>query len=158
MKFVQNSLSKIAAGFVIGAVAVILCYKLIGLWNHNEESEEARYVCTHINMMSIGLALYDYDETNTAPGPITLETLVRAQKLPEWSERYICPGQLGIIPSRIPWEEPSKANPLSPPKIAALYSQCPYYIETFSNEFRIRCQYHSNELKDSFPRKIKIGQ
>gem|GEM_PF-5672726 len=105
------------------------------------------FVCTHGNMAEILSALSSFTNTNKMRGPVTLEMLVHAKRLPEWSPIYVCPTILRPGIEDTFWTNVDKAprfNPWSPSPIAAHYSESPYYIETVSNGFRIHCRNHTN--------------
>jgi hypothetical protein len=105
------------------------------------------FVCHFVNISIIGDAAQGYLATNGAVGPITLETLVHAKRLPEWSEIYICPKQYGITAPRTNHSELYGPRLFAPSLVAAHYSNGSYFVETVSNSLWIGCRFHTNEVR-----------
>lgn len=143
----MRTLPVLICGIVIGLAVAFAIVKL-GEWKNQLGVQQADwFVCTHVNMDIISDALQTYVRTNNSDNPVSLETLVKAKLLPEWSEIYICPSQFGIKPLRSYYNVNAiEANMFTTPSLAARYSNCPYYIETLRNEYRVRCKYYTNEL------------
>ncbi len=149
MKAFQPSTFRIAV-WVTCALAVAAGIAFFINWNdHVRRQKQAWFVCTRVNMDIIASAVSSYLRTNTPAAlstAITIETLVKVHKLPEWSEIYICPAWIGIrLPSR-EHEDAFRSNLFSPSLLAARYSNCAYYLEAVSGKYRVRCRYHTNVL------------
>ena len=152
-----RTFSLLVCGIVIGFALAFVIVKLDQWNNRFGMQKEDWLVCTRVNMDIISDALQAYVRTNNSSNPVSLETLVQAKLLPEWSEIYICPGQLEIEPLRSNYDVNAiESNIFTPSPLAARYSNGSYYIETLSNEYRVRCKYYTNELnytvsKPQFP-------
>ena len=145
----KKKLFALFAAFSVGAAAMLLVVAASTFLHKQAKAQEDWFFCTRGNMPTILVALREFTETNKAGGPVTLETLVQAKRLPEWSAIYVCPTILepGVADSFWPNEDKTpQFNPFLPSPIAAHYSRSSYYIESISNNFRIRCRYHTNNI------------
>jgi hypothetical protein len=152
-----RSFALIALGVVIGALVTWLFFKAAKYEKEAAIKDDGRFVSTTVNMGIISDAVSAYVNTNRAHGPISLETLVRAKLLPEWSEIYICPEQFGMEPLRTNYDDSFQANIFAPSPLAARYSNGSYYIETLSNAYRVRCLYYTDVLDCTVPISAKTG-
>jgi hypothetical protein len=139
-------------GALVGIIVTWLAFYAREQYDLSFEDKNYWAVCRLVNMSIIAEAVTSYVQTNSAPGPITLEALVNAKVLPEWSEIYICPAQFGFVPHRTNYDVSYRSKLFEPSQIAANYSNGSYYIETLPDEYRVRCRYHTNELYVEIPR------
>lgn len=155
--------TKIRTLLLIGlgvAIGVAMSWLFFKAYRHEKEDVikgESWFVCTRVDMNIIYNALSAYVNTNKTRERVSLETLVRAKLLPEWSEIYICPEQFGLEPLRTNYDESFRANIFAPSPLAARYSNGSYYIETLSNAYRVRCLYYTNVLNYTVPMSEKAA-
>jgi hypothetical protein len=147
----RTQLVSASIGFLVGLGVAWSAFSVLKKNDASVEAEKSWLVCTRVNMSIISDAVATYVRSNTRPGSIDLETLVRAKLVPEWSEIYICPAQYGIAPVRSAYDESFRSNIFKPSPIAANYANCSYSIETLSESFRVRCRYHTNVLDFTIP-------
>lgn len=152
-----RSLLLIGLGVALGAAMSWLIFKAEKYEKEAIIKEESWFVCTRVNMYVISDALSAYVNTNKTREPVSLETLVHAKLLPEWSEIYICPERFGLEPLRTNYDGSFQANIFAPSTLAARYSNGSYYIETLSNAYRVRCLYYTNVLNYTVPMSAKTA-
>ncbi len=76
-------------------------------------------------------------DTNANVDVIQIENLVKAGKLPEWSDIYVCPSWFGVQLPRRHYDDAFRSNLFLNCNIAANYSNCSYYIEICTKVARI---------------------
>lgn len=142
--FMKKLIIALWLGILIGAIAVLT---VMGVLNGRAvyDREGKSWANCREHMFVISGALFNYINTNQATN-VTLETLVKAKQLPDWSALYICPGRLEITWPPTNRDSYSAQGTLLPFPIEANHSNCSYYIESLSNSFRVRCRYHTNEM------------
>jgi hypothetical protein len=157
MKHLARPSLLVGLGVVIGAGMSWLFFKAAKYEKEAGIKDDSWFVSTTVNMGIISDALSAYVNTNKTSEPISLETLVHAKLLPEWSEIYICPEQFGLEPLRTNYDESFRANIFAPSPLAARYSSGSYYIETLSKSYRVRCLYYTNVLDCTVPMSEKTA-
>ena len=136
----------LGSAFCIALIAIValVTLQLVKQSNHAVREEDNWFVCTRVNMDVISDAVASFARTNNAV--VTLETLVKAGKLPEWSEVYICPSWFDVCLPKRNYDDAFRSNLALPSSIAARYSKCSYYVESLPDKFRVRCLYHTNVM------------
>jgi len=128
-------------------IAVALLSVKLSCWEHRIVREKQRWlVCTRVNMDILRDITQGVARTNASPDVVNLAALARAGVLPEWSGIYICPAWFDIDLPRQTFDQSYRSNLFSPELLAAHYSKSSYYLEHYTNGFRVRCLYHTNVL------------
>jgi hypothetical protein len=137
------SVGSFFAGLLVAWCAITLSRSF---WT-DVENQAKWNICREFHMTLLGEALKVYAKSNAHQGPVTLATLVDAKLLPEWSEVYICPGQLGCVWHNTNFNDSTVTGQKLSEQlvIAANYTNCVYYIETLPDCFVVRCRYHTKE-------------
>lgn len=148
---------KCVRGWVIAIVSAIIgiCAASLVMELRKQDQRVVRaktdwLICTRANMDVISDAVDGFTRTNSNR-PVTLEMLVKAGRIPEWSEVWLCPAWFDVQLPPKTYDDSFRSNLLLHPGVAAYYGNCSYYLEPLTNGVRVRCRSHTNELNYVVP-------